>query len=81
MNKKINRVAVSGGIMWGGVMFLSTIAAVYSGYAVAFLNCMASIYPGYSISPIGAFVGFFYGFLDVYLGTYIFVLIYKNVGK
>jgi hypothetical protein len=79
MGKKVQKAALAGGIVWGGCMFLTTLAALYFGYGVAFLSLMASIYPGYHISFMGSFVGLIYGFLDVYVGIYIIMWVYKKV--
>lgn len=79
MNTK--RAAVTGGVVWGAVMFLTTILSVYNGYGEAFLDLMASIYPGYNVSLGGSIIGFVYGFLDVFIGIYIIAWVYKKVGK
>ena len=39
-------LGIAGGILWGGMIFLKTIACVYTGYASAFLEMMTGIYPG-----------------------------------
>jgi hypothetical protein len=57
MNFNARRVALTGGIVWGMAMFLTTLASIYTGYGTAFLNVMASIYPGYRISLPGSIVG------------------------
>lgn len=75
------RVALAGGITWGVCIFATTLFSVYTGYGQAFLNGIASIYIGYSISLIGSIIGAVYGFFDVFIGVYIFVWIYKKVGK
>lgn len=75
------RVALSSGIIWGAGLFLTTIVSVYSGYAKPFLDGIASIYPGYSISLTGSIIGAIYGFLDFFIGTYVFVWVYKRLGK
>jgi hypothetical protein len=82
MKKGYQRVAVAGGLMWGGLMAVCTVAALlFTGYSSSFLTVMASIYPGYTISVSGIVVGAVYGFFDVFLGTYIFWWIYKALGK
>ena len=79
--KAVRKIAVTGGLIWGILMFGTTLAGVYWGYGIAFLNGIASIYTGYSISVGGAFLGFIYGFVDVFIGVYIFAWVYNKVGK
>ena len=78
---EIKQFALTGGIIWSTIMFLTTLASVTFGYATAFLNVIASIYPGYSISLVGSVIGLIYGFFDVFIGVYLFVWIYKKLGK
>jgi len=75
------RVALAGGSVWGVLMFLTTIAAATTGYGMTFLQVMTSIYPWYSITFAGSVVGLIYGFLDVFIGVYIVVWVYKQLGK
>ena len=81
MKKEIKRFAIAGGIIWGGVMFLTTIAALATGYGMAFLQVMASIYPGYTITATGSIVGLIYGFLDVFICVYVSTWVYEQVKK
>lgn len=75
------RVALTGGIIWAAILFITTIISTYTGYAQSFLNGIAGIYPGYSISIAGSVAGLIYGFFDVFIGVYIFVWLYKKLGK
>lgn len=77
--KKLQRVAATGGIVWGLTMFLTTVLSVYTGYAQPFLNAMASIYPGYTISMEGSVIGMVYGFFDVFLCIYIIAYVYDKL--
>jgi len=80
MNTK--RAALTGGIVWGALMFLTTLVSVYAGgYGRTFLSVMTSIYPGYSISLLGSIIGLIYGFVDVFVGVYIIAWVYKKLGK
>lgn len=81
MKMNVKGVAITGGIIWGILLFLTTLISVYTGYAAAFLTGIASIYPGYSISLGGSVIGLVYGFFDIFLGVYIFVWIYKRINK
>jgi len=73
------RLGVAGGILWGAVMFICTLLALFTGYSQEFLQLMASIYPGYGISFGGAFIGFIYGFIDAAIGLYILAWLYNRV--
>ena len=81
MKFNVKNFALTGGIIWGSAIFLTTLVSIYTGYATMFLNGIASIYPGYSISLSGSVIGLVYGFLDVSVGVYIFTWIYKKLGK
>ena len=70
------------GIVWGGVLFLTTLLSYFTGYAKSFLEVIAgSVYPGYSISPIGSVLAFFYGFVDLGLGGLIVGWLYNRLAK
>lgn len=79
--KKIQKIALTGGIVWGATIFLTTLASVYWGYGTNFLNIWTSIYPGYNITLGGSIIGFIYGFLDLYIGVYIINWVYRKVVK
>lgn len=81
MKSKTQRAAVTGGLLWAILLFLTTLAGVYFNYATNFLNVIVSIYPGYSISLTGSIVGLVYGFLDVFIGVYIFSWVYHRIGN
>lgn len=68
---------MAGGIMFGLVMFLTTLFSIWTGYGKEFLNLMTSIYPGYSISWGGSIVGAIYGFIDCFVWLYLFGLLYN----
>lgn len=82
MKWNVKRFAVTGGVMWGLCLFVTTLVSVYTGgYAKAFLDGIGSIYPGYSVSLAGSVIGLVYGFVDVCVGVYIFAWVYKKLGK
>lgn len=80
-NINAKNFGLSGGIIWGVVLFVVTLIALWTGYATNFLNLMSQIYPGYSISVTGSFVGLLYGFVDAFIGLYIFAWIYNYLQK
>jgi len=79
MSAHVRRAALTGGIVWGATVFLSTLANIYFGYGTVFLNWVASIYPGYSLTLAGSVIGLVYGFLDVFVGVYIVTWVYGKV--
>ena len=72
-------LGVAGGIIWGLAMFISTILAMYTGYATSFLSMMESVYPGYSISWAGCFIGAIYGFIDLFIGLSLIAWLYNKL--
>jgi hypothetical protein len=81
MKVNLDKAALTAGIVWGGCMFVTTLAAVYFHYGESFLNAMASIYPGFQISVAGSVIGFIYGFLDAFVGVYIVAWVYRQLAK
>lgn len=81
MKPWVLKVALTGGIVWGLTIFLTTLVSLYTGYGVVFLKWVASIYVGYNISLVGSVIGLVYGFFDVFIGTYIVMLVYNLVNK
>ena len=79
--KNVKQVALAGGILWGGMIFLVTLANVFWGYGTAFLKVWMSIYPGFTLTVGGSIIGLIYGFLDMYIGIYIIDWVYRAVEK
>ena len=75
------RFGIAGGIVWGLAMFISTILAMYIGYAIQFLSIMADIYPGYTISWGGSALGFIYGFFDAFLVLFFTAWLYNKLSS
>ena len=73
--------ALTGGILWGLCMLITTILSVTTGYGTALLELMGSLYPGYSISWLGSIIGLVYGFIDGFIGLYIFAWLYNKLNK
>jgi hypothetical protein len=75
-------LGLSLGIVWGGVLFVTTLLSWFTGYARNFLEVIAaSVYPGYTISPLGSVLAFFYGFVDLGLGGVIVGWLYNRFSK
>jgi len=70
-------LGLAGGVVWGVMMFITTLISVGTGYAGAFLAVMASIYPGFAITVPGAFVGLAYGFVDGFIGLLVLGWLYN----
>lgn len=73
------KLGLSGGIVWGGAMFLMTLLALYWGYGTQWLHLMVDIYPGYTISWSGSISGLLYGFLDGFVGFFLLGWIYNKL--
>ena len=78
---KAKRLGLAGGIIWGLMMFITTIISIYTGYGDRFLEVMASIYPGYDISWGGSVIGGVYGFLDAGIGLWLLGWLYTKFGE
>jgi hypothetical protein len=81
MTLNAKNLGLSGGILWGAVLFIITLISVPTGYASGFLSGIASIYPGYSITYLGSIVALIYGFIDGFIALFIIALIYNKLEK
>jgi hypothetical protein len=79
MSLNTKNLALAGGILWGGVMFIFTLVALWTGYGTEFLNLVGTIYKGYSVSALGSIIGLIYGFVDSFIGLWIFGWIYNKL--
>ncbi len=73
--------ALSAGIIWGLVIFATTITSTFTGYGKSFLEAYSSLHPGYSISMVGSFIGFVYAFICAFVGVYIVIGLYNRFEK
>ena len=84
MKFNIKALALTVGLIWGGVMLLVTAANLtWSGYGQAFLNVIASIYPGFvpGAGVSSVIVGTIYGIVDGAIGGAIFGWLYNLFAK
>ncbi len=81
MKSKLLQAALTGGIIWGATIFLTTLLNLYTGYGTDFLKIWISIYPGYSLTMVGSLVGLVYGFFDMFIGVYIIYWVYLWLGR
>ncbi len=73
--------ALSTGIVWGLIIFITTLLSATAGYGKGFLEAYGSLHPGYSISIAGAAIGLVYAFICAFVGVYILVSIYNKFEK
>ena len=57
-------LAISCGIVCGGLICIKTLLGYFFGYGMEYLIILSSIYPGYSVSVVGSIIGLIYGFLN-----------------
>jgi hypothetical protein len=83
MKLKPFALGLSLGLVWGGVLFVTTWLSYFTGYGKMFLDVLAgSIYPGYAISPWGSVLGLFYGFVDLLImGTLVGRIYNRTAGE
>ena len=72
-------VALSSGIVLGGIVVVKTVLALYAGYAPETLEIMMGWCPGYTISPVGVLIGFLYGFLKGAVTGGVFAYLYNKI--
>jgi uncharacterized protein involved in cysteine biosynthesis len=75
----IKRLAVAGGIVWGLVVFLTTIVSLANGYGADWLRVLESVYPGFHATPVGSVIGLVYGFVGGFLGLGALGFIYNKL--
>ena len=63
MNLRVRALAIAGGIVWGGYIFLATIWLLWFRNGAS-MTMFESLYPGYATTYPGACIGFFWGFVD-----------------
>jgi len=73
--------ALSAGVIWGLIIFATTLLSVATGYGKAFLEAYGSLHPGYSISIAGAAIGVVYAFICAFVGIYVLVGLYNKLEK
>jgi len=80
MKLNVKAFGLTGGILWGAIMFIMTLAAM-TGYGAGLMNAIGTIYIGYKVGFVGAFVGLVYGFLDGLIGCAVFAWLYNKLAK
>ena len=77
LNSKV--FALTAGIIWGVIVFISTIWLLITGSAGRTISLLYHFYWGYSFSFIGAVIGLFWGFIDGLIIGYIFSWLYNSL--
>ncbi len=77
MRLNLKALGLSFGIVWAGVVFLTTLLSVPTGYGRGFLELLTSLYPGYSVTWAGSVIGLVYAFADGFICALIFGAIYN----
>ena len=75
------KLGLAGGIVWGVVLFLTTLLSFWFGYGTTLLNLFVGLYPGYSISLVGSILGLLYGFVDAFIGLFLIAWVYNKLVK
>jgi hypothetical protein len=79
MYAKINplKLGLSGGILWGLLLFCMTWISMYTGYGMFWLSTWMDIYPGFELSIGGSFIGLIYGFIDGFVCLFLTAWVYN----
>ena len=79
LNKKA--FGLTTGILWGAVVFLSTIFLLIRGSEGEFIIRLRAVYFGYTFSFFGSFIGLIWAFVTGFIFGWMFAFIYNLVGK
>lgn len=81
MQLSVKGLALTAGILWGAVTFLTgTANLIWPGYGAAMLELMASVYPGYVVGGFGSvIIGTLYALLDGAICGAIFAWLYNRL--
>jgi len=79
LNKKA--FGLTTGILWGAVIFLSTIVLLLRGSQGDLILRLREIYLGYSFSYLGSLVGLVWAFVTGFIFGWLFAFFYNLFGK
>ena len=76
-------LGASVGFIWGiSLLILALVSKfVVVGYGHKLIELLASVYYGYGATVGGAFVGFAWGFGDMFIGGFVFALIFNALSR
>jgi hypothetical protein len=80
MRFNIKAFAITSGLVYGFVLFVTTWWLMARGYS-SHETLLAMVYPGLAISPMGSMVGLVYGFLDGVIIGGVFAWLYNLLAK
>ena len=81
MKLDVKAFGLTGGILWGIIMFILTWLGILGYGSVDAASIAKAYYIGYSVSPIGSIIGAVYGFFDAGIGCTLFALLYNKLAK
>ena len=82
MGKQNNKVcpmilALSLAVVWAlSLTFLAWVCAGF-GYGLPMVQLFGSVYLGYDASFVGGLIGFVWGFIDLFIGVWLVVFVYR----
>jgi hypothetical protein len=79
MKLNVKAFALSAGIVWGLIVFLSTMMMLLRGYPGGIVSHLGGIYIGYSISFVGSIIGLIWGFISMYVVAWLFCYLYNRM--
>ncbi|MCC5832421.1 MAG: bacteriophage holin [Chlamydiales bacterium] len=71
------KLGLSGGILWGLLLFCMTWISMYTGYGMFWLSKWIDAYPGYELSMAGSFIGLAYAFIDGFVSLFLIAWVYN----
>jgi len=80
MKFNIKAFALSSGLMYGLILFVSTCWLMARGYSNQ-ETLLSMVYPAFTISPLGSLLGLIYGFFDGVIIGAVFAWLYNHLAQ
>lgn len=77
LNEK--NLALAGGILWSGSLFLFALLNLFFGYAPMWMALISDAYIGFEVTFLGIVIGALWGFVDAFVGLYILAWLYNKL--
>lgn len=77
MKLNVWALALTGGILWGGTLFVITWWIILFDGPTGDPTCLSLIYRGYNVSPLGSLIGLAWGIIDGLIGGALFAWVYN----
>jgi len=74
------RLGLSGGILTGIFMFVTTLIALATEYGAEYLEHFVRLYPGFHVTVGGSLLGLVYGFITGFVGFFLLAWLYNLLG-